>query len=46
MAAVTLGTDAGDLGPVWVSGLLVTVALFIALPLRRFIAPRAGQAIR
>jgi DHA1 family chloramphenicol resistance protein-like MFS transporter len=46
VAAATLGANAGDLGPVWVSGLLVTVALLIALPLRRFIAPRVGQAIR
>jgi DHA1 family chloramphenicol resistance protein-like MFS transporter len=46
VAAATLGTNADDLGPVWVSGLLVTVALLIALPLRRFIAPRVGQAIR
>jgi len=46
VAAATLGANAGDLGPVWVSGLLVAVALLIALPLRRFIAPRVGQAIR
>jgi DHA1 family chloramphenicol resistance protein-like MFS transporter len=45
VAAATLGTNAGDLGPMWVSGLLVTVALLIALPLRRFIASRVGQAI-
>ncbi|WP_371408157.1 MFS transporter [Micromonospora zamorensis] len=46
VAAATLGANANDLGPAWVSGLLVTVALLIALPLRRFIAPRVGQAIR
>ncbi|WP_405096461.1 Cmx/CmrA family chloramphenicol efflux MFS transporter [Micromonospora sp. NBC_01412] len=46
VAAATLGANAGDLGPVWVSGLLVAVALLIALPLRRLIAPRLGQAIR
>ncbi|MEU7589640.1 Cmx/CmrA family chloramphenicol efflux MFS transporter [Micromonospora sp. NPDC049230] len=45
-AAATLGTNAGDLGPVWISGLLVTVALLIALPLRRFMTPRVGQTIR
>ncbi|MCX5121796.1 MFS transporter [Micromonospora sp. NBC_00362] len=46
VAAATLEANAGDLGPVWVSGLLVTVALLIALPLQRFITPRVGQAIR
>ncbi|MEU4420272.1 Cmx/CmrA family chloramphenicol efflux MFS transporter [Actinoplanes sp. NPDC024001] len=46
VAAATLGTGAGDLGPVWVSSLLVGVALLIALPLRRFLAPRVGQPIR
>ncbi|GHJ14056.1 Cmx/CmrA family chloramphenicol efflux MFS transporter [Micromonospora sp. AKA38] len=46
VAAATLRADAGDLGPVWVSALLVAVALLIALPLRRFIAPRLGQTIR
>ncbi|GAA5193405.1 MFS transporter [Rugosimonospora acidiphila] len=46
VAAMTLGANARDLGPVWVSGLLVAIALLIALPLRRFIAPRVGQAIR
>jgi MFS transporter, DHA1 family, chloramphenicol resistance protein len=38
-AAAALATDAGNLGPVWVSGLLVAVALLIALPLRRSVAP-------
>jgi DHA1 family chloramphenicol resistance protein-like MFS transporter len=46
VAAVTLGANAGELGPVWVSSLLVAVALLIALPLRQFIAPRVGQAVR
>ncbi|MET7750364.1 Cmx/CmrA family chloramphenicol efflux MFS transporter [Micromonospora sp. NPDC005367] len=45
VAAATLEAGAGDLGPVWVSGLLVTAALLIALPLRRFIALRF-RAIR
>ncbi|WP_169948117.1 Cmx/CmrA family chloramphenicol efflux MFS transporter [Microbispora sp. H11081] len=31
MAAATLGTAAGDLGPLWLSGLLVAIALLIAL---------------
>ena len=38
VAATTLGTAAGDLGPLWVSGLLVAVALLIAFPLRTVIA--------
>ncbi|MEU7899461.1 Cmx/CmrA family chloramphenicol efflux MFS transporter [Nonomuraea sp. NPDC049152] len=46
VAATALGANAGDLGPVWVSGLLVAIALLIALPLLRFITPRVGQAIR
>ncbi|MDH6604812.1 DHA1 family chloramphenicol resistance protein-like MFS transporter [Streptomyces sp. SAI-208] len=33
IAAGTLSTGAGDLGPLWASGLLVAVALLIALPL-------------
>lgn len=33
IAASTLSTAARDLGPFWVSGLLVAVALLIALPL-------------
>ncbi|GIG88619.1 Cmx/CmrA family chloramphenicol efflux MFS transporter [Plantactinospora endophytica] len=45
VGAAALGTDAGDLGPVWVSGLLVAIALVVALPLRRLLAP-AGQPIR
>ncbi|MEU1602931.1 Cmx/CmrA family chloramphenicol efflux MFS transporter [Micromonospora matsumotoense] len=46
VAAATLGAHAGDLGPVRVSGLLVAVALLIALPLLRVIAPRPGGAVR
>ena len=34
IAAATLNTTAGNLGPLWASGLLVAVALLIALPLR------------
>ncbi|WP_066948617.1 Cmx/CmrA family chloramphenicol efflux MFS transporter [Streptomyces lushanensis] len=34
IAATTLGTAAGETGPVWASGLLVLVALLVALPLR------------
>ncbi|GAA2461221.1 Cmx/CmrA family chloramphenicol efflux MFS transporter [Streptomyces glaucus] len=47
VAATTLGTRAGDLGPLWASGLLVAVALLIALPLRGAItAGRSGEALR
>jgi DHA1 family chloramphenicol resistance protein-like MFS transporter len=41
IAATTLGTAAGNLGPLWVSGLLVLVALLVAIPLRSVIV--AGQ---
>jgi DHA1 family chloramphenicol resistance protein-like MFS transporter len=34
VAAATLGTAAGDLGPLWASGLLVAIALGVAVPLR------------
>lgn len=37
VAATTLSA-AGDLGPLWASGLLVAVALLIAFPLRTVIA--------
>jgi DHA1 family chloramphenicol resistance protein-like MFS transporter len=38
IAATTLGTTAGNLGPLWSSGFLVAVALLIAFPLRTVIA--------
>lgn len=41
IAAATLGSQAGDLGPVWVSSLLVAAAVLIALPLPRAITPHA-----
>ncbi len=47
VAATTLGTAAGDLGPLWASGLLVAVALLIAFPLRRAItAGRSTEVLR
>ncbi|MER6398807.1 Cmx/CmrA family chloramphenicol efflux MFS transporter [Kitasatospora sp. NPDC001603] len=47
IAATTLGTAAGDLGPLWASGLLVAVALLIAFPLRTVISPgRRAEALR
>jgi DHA1 family chloramphenicol resistance protein-like MFS transporter len=42
VAATTLSTAVGDLGPLWASGLLVAVALLIAFPLRTVIA--VGQS--
>ncbi|PSL52670.1 DHA1 family chloramphenicol resistance protein-like MFS transporter [Saccharothrix carnea] len=38
VAATTLGTAAGNVGPLWASGLLVAVALLIAFPSRKAIA--------
>ncbi|MEV4440161.1 Cmx/CmrA family chloramphenicol efflux MFS transporter [Streptomyces sp. NPDC049577] len=38
VAAATLGSTVGDLGPLWTSGFLVAVALLIALPLRTVVA--------
>lgn len=47
VAAATLWAGSGDLGPVWVSSLLVAVALIVALPLLRGITARADmQGIR
>ncbi|MBF6354123.1 MFS transporter [Nocardia higoensis] len=43
VAAATLATGAGDLGPVWASSLLVALALVIALPLLRVVAPVAAE---
>ncbi|MGX1226696.1 Cmx/CmrA family chloramphenicol efflux MFS transporter [Streptomyces ambofaciens] len=41
-AATTLGSAAGDLGPLWASGLMIAVALLIAFPFRAVIA--AGRS--
>ncbi|MGW5367558.1 Cmx/CmrA family chloramphenicol efflux MFS transporter [Streptomyces sp. NPDC004009] len=47
VAATTLGTEAGALGPLWTSGLLVAVALLIAFPLLTVItAGRDTEALR
>jgi DHA1 family chloramphenicol resistance protein-like MFS transporter len=47
IAATTLSTTAGDLGPFWASGLLVLVALLVAFPLRNLIAAdRSKEALR
>lgn len=42
IAAATLGTAVGALGPLWASGLLVAAALLIAFPLRTVVA--AGRS--
>jgi DHA1 family chloramphenicol resistance protein-like MFS transporter len=44
IAAAVLGTYAAVVGPVWVSGVLVAVALLIALPFRRIVAPVVTDA--
>ncbi|EST18941.1 Cmx/CmrA family chloramphenicol efflux MFS transporter [Streptomyces roseochromogenus] len=38
IAATTLSTGAGNLGPLWSSGFLIAIALLIAFPLRTVIA--------
>ncbi|WP_394436711.1 Cmx/CmrA family chloramphenicol efflux MFS transporter [Streptomyces sp. SGAir0957] len=45
VAAATLGTGAGTLGPLWASGFLIAVALLIALVGARF-APRGRARTR
>ncbi|MEU3853981.1 Cmx/CmrA family chloramphenicol efflux MFS transporter [Streptomyces sp. NPDC029554] len=45
VAAATLGTDAGVRGPLWASGLLVTVALLIALPLLSVVTARRSTEV-
>ncbi|MGW6356244.1 Cmx/CmrA family chloramphenicol efflux MFS transporter [Streptomyces sp. NPDC055092] len=42
VTATTLSTEAGNLGPLWASGLLVAVVLLIAFPLRTVVA--AGRS--
>lgn len=43
IAATSLNTALGNLGPLWVSGLLVAIALLVAFPLRSVIA--AGHQV-
>lgn len=43
-AAAALGIHANVVAPVWVSSALVALALLVALPLLRVIAPRPGAA--
>ncbi|MFF8592121.1 Cmx/CmrA family chloramphenicol efflux MFS transporter [Streptomyces sp. NPDC015220] len=47
IAATTLRTEAGNLGPLWASGLLVAVALLIAFPFRTVVtAGRGAEALQ
>ncbi|MGW5328104.1 Cmx/CmrA family chloramphenicol efflux MFS transporter [Streptomyces sp. NPDC004014] len=47
VAATTLRTAVGDLGPLWTSGLLVALALMVAFPLRTVVADdRSTGALR
>ncbi|NJQ01194.1 Cmx/CmrA family chloramphenicol efflux MFS transporter [Streptomyces zingiberis] len=42
LAAAALSTTAGNLGPLWASGLLVAIALLLAFPFRAVIPARGG----
>ncbi|MFE4825502.1 Cmx/CmrA family chloramphenicol efflux MFS transporter [Streptomyces sp. NPDC056672] len=47
VAATTLSTAAGDLGPLWASGLLVAIALLVAFSWRGVItAGRSGEVLQ
>lgn len=47
IAATTLNTAVGDLGPLWASGLLIAVVLLATLPLRSVItAGRSGEVFQ
>lgn len=47
VAATTLRTAVGDLGPLWTSGLLVGLALLVAFPLRTVVADgRSTETVR
>ncbi len=45
VGAATLGTTAGDVGPMWASAFLVAVALLVALPSRTAVAARRGGEV-
>ncbi|GAB3113923.1 MFS transporter [Streptomyces calidiresistens] len=45
IAATTLTTALGNRGPLWTSGLLVTLALLVAFPLRAVIAARPSGEV-
>ncbi|MER6156942.1 Cmx/CmrA family chloramphenicol efflux MFS transporter [Streptomyces sp. NPDC001868] len=47
IAATTLSTTVGNLGPLWASGLLVAMTLLIALPFRTVVAAgRSAEVLR
>ncbi|CAM5580334.1 Cmx/CmrA family chloramphenicol efflux MFS transporter [Streptomyces griseomycini] len=47
IAAATLSTPAGNLGPLWASGFLVAITLLIAFPLRTVVtAGRSAEALQ
>lgn len=47
LAATTLGTTAGDVGPLWISALLIAVALSVALFFRGAVTTgRSSEALR
>ncbi|WP_016700739.1 MFS transporter, partial [Actinoalloteichus spitiensis] len=46
IAATTLGGPAGNLGPMWASGLLVALTLFIAASFRTVVAEGRGAELR
>lgn len=46
LAAASLGTTPGDLGPVWVAAATTGVALLLTLPLLPVIAPRNVEAVK
>lgn len=45
IAAATLSTEAGNLGPLWASGLLVAITLLIAFPFRTVVATDTGVEV-
>ncbi|MGW3495399.1 Cmx/CmrA family chloramphenicol efflux MFS transporter [Streptomyces sp. NPDC001020] len=45
IAATTLSTAVGDLGPLWASGLLVAIALLVAFPLRAAVTVGRGDQL-
>jgi len=45
IAAATLGTALGNRGPLWASGLLVAIALIVALPLRHLITTHPSDEV-
>jgi len=46
IAAATLGTAAGNLGPLWASGMLVAITLLIAFTFRTVVAARSAEVLQ